>query len=143
LKFSSNDFCPCGSLKKYKKCCKIFHDRVNFPKTALELMKSRFSAFAVCNPEYIISTTHKKNPDFTSDSKSWSQDIVNFSKNTKFDKLEILDFIDEEIESFVTFRATLFQKDVDVSFIEKSRFLKEGNNWLYVDGEFFEQNLCE
>ena len=57
--------------------------------------------------------------------------------------MEILDFIDEEIESFVTFRATLFQKDIDVSFIEKSRFLKEGNNWLYVDGEFFEQSPCE
>ena len=101
-------------------------------------MKSRYSAFAICNADYIISTTHKKNPDHTTNIQSWSQDIINFSKNTKFDKLEILDFIDAEFESFVTFKATLFQNDVDVSFIEKSRFLKENDKWLYVSGKFID-----
>ena len=139
MKFSSNDFCPCGSLKKYKKCCKIFHDKISFPKTALELMKSRYSAFAVCNADYIIATTHKKNPDYTTNIQSWSQDIINFSRNTKFGKLEILDFIDAEFESFVTFKATLFQEDRDVSFIEKSKFLKEENKWLYVNGKFINE----
>ena len=62
--------------------------------------------------------------------------IYIFVKNTHFEKLEILDFIDSEIESFVTFKATLFQNKKDISFIEKSRFLKESNIWLYVDGEF-------
>ena len=99
-------------------------------------MKSRYSAFAVYNADYIIATTHKKNPDYTTNIQSWSQDIISFSKNTKFDKLEILDFIDAEFESFVTFKATLFQEDRDVSFIEKSRFLKEENKWLYVSGKF-------
>ena len=139
MKFSPNDICPCGSFKKYKKCCKPFHDKITFPKTALELMKSRFSAFAVLIADYIIFTTHENNSDYISDLKSWNQDIMNFSKNTRFEKLEILDFIDDEIESFVTFKATLFQDKTDISFIEKSRFLKVDEIWKYVDGQFIEE----
>lgn len=139
MKFSPNDVCPCGSLKKYKKCCKPFHDKITSPKNALELMKSRFSAFAVCNSEYIISTTHENNPDFTQDLKSWNNDILNFSQNTRFEKLEILEFIDDEIESFVTFEAILFQDKNDISFIEKSKFLKVEGIWKYVDGQFIEK----
>ena len=114
MKFSPNDICPCGSLKKYKKCCKPFHDKITFPKTALELMKSRFSAFAVLIADYIIFTTHENNSDYISDLKSWNQDIMNFSKNTRFERLEILDFIEGEVESFVTFKATLFQDKTDI-----------------------------
>ena len=138
MKFSPNDICPCGSLKKYKKCCKPFHDKITFPKTALELMKSRFSAFAVLIADYIIFTTHENNSDYISDLKSWNQDIMNFSKNTRFERLEILDFIEGEVESFVTFKATLFQDKNDISFIEKSRFLKTEGIWKYVDGQFID-----
>ena len=102
-------------------------------------MKSRFCAFAVCNSEYIIFTTHQNNPDFTQDLKSWNNDILNFSQNTKFEKLEILEFIDDKIESFVTFKATLFQDNTDISFIEKSRFLKVEDKWLYIDGQFIDE----
>ena len=136
MKLSVNSICPCGSLKKYKKCCKIFHDDIKKPSNALELMKSRFSAFAFCKSDYIIKTTHQKNFDFSLNTSSWIADIELFSKNTIFEKLDILDFTDNEFESFVTFKATLFQNKKDISFIEKSRFLKESNIWFYVDGEF-------
>ena len=136
MKFSVNDTCPCGSQKKYKKCCKPFHDNITFPKTALELVKSRYCAFAVEKSEYIISTTHKDNVDFKNDIKSWTKDILDFSKNTKFEKLDILEFIDGQTESFVTFKANITQNKQDVSFIEKSRFIKENGKWQYIDGEF-------
>ncbi|MEN5386989.1 YchJ family metal-binding protein [Aliarcobacter skirrowii] len=136
MKNSVNSLCLCGSLKKYKKCCRIFHDNIKNPSNALELMKSRFSAFAFLRSDYIMKTTHQQNCDFSLDTFSWRDDIEKFSKNTNFEKLEILDFIDGEIESFVTFKATLFQNKKDISFIEKSRFLKESNIWFYVDGEF-------
>ena len=67
MKLPVNNTCPCGSLQKYKKCCKVFHDKIKLPKTALELMKSRFCAFAAENADYIIFTTHENNSDFTSD----------------------------------------------------------------------------
>ncbi|RXI28580.1 YchJ family protein [Aliarcobacter trophiarum] len=138
MKLSVNSLCPCGSLIKYKKCCKVFHDEIKSPATALELMKSRFSAFAFFRSDYIIKTTDKNNSDFTLDTLSWENDIKLFCKNTNFNKLEILDFIDGEVESFVKFKAHLFQNKKDISFIEKSRFLKKNSIWLYVDGEFFD-----
>lgn len=138
MKLTVNSPCPCGSPLKYKKCCKVFHDNIKNPLNALELMKSRFSAYAFKQSNYIIKTTHKENQDYSENILEWKKEIEIFSSNTDFDKLEILEFIKGEIESFVTFRATLFQNKNDVSFIEKSRFKKEDNIWLYVDGQFLE-----
>lgn len=136
MKFSANDNCPCGSLIKYKKCCKSFHENIKTPINALELMKSRYCAYAIEKSEYIILTTHQNNRDFNTDTKVWNNDILDFSRNTKFEKLEILDFIDGQTESFVTFKANITQNKQDVSFIEKSRFVKENGKWQYIDGEF-------
>lgn len=61
-----------------------------------------------------------------------------FCNNTKFIGLEILEFIDDENESFVKFKANIIQQGNDVSFVEKSRFLKVEGIWLYVDGKFEE-----
>ena len=138
MKFSVNDSCPCGSTKKYKKCCKTFHDKIIFPKTALELMKSRYSAYATSNAKYIIETTHKDNPDFTDNIKEWENDILIFCNNTKFIGLEILEFIDDENESYVMLKANMIQQGNDVSFVEKSRFLRVDEKWFYVDGKFEE-----
>lgn len=137
MKFPPNNPCPCGSSLKYKKCCKIFHDG-KLPLSALELMKSRYCAFAIERSEYIIATTHFENSDFTKDTNTWNDDILNFSKNTKFENLDILDVKDGSIESYVTFKATLTQNNNDISFTEKSRFLKVNEKWLYVDGEFID-----
>lgn len=138
MKFSSNDNCPCGSLIKYKKCCKPFHEDIKIPINALELMKSRYCAYAVGKSEYIIFTTHQKNNDFNTNTKAWNKDILDFSQNTIFEKLEIIEFIDGLTESFVTFKANITQNKQDVSFIEKSRFVKENERWLYIDGQFIE-----
>ena len=126
-------------MKKYKKCCKTFHNEIKIPKNALELMKSRYSAFSVSDAKYIILTTHEKNPDFTDDLKSWEEEILLFCKNTNFQKLEIIEFLENEPESFVTFKVALFQKNKDISFIEKSRFLKINEKWFYVDGQFLDE----
>ena len=136
MKLSVNSICPCGSLKKYKKCCKIFHDDLKKPSNALELMKSRFSAFAFCKSDYIIKTTHQKNCDFSLNTSSWIADIEQFCKNTSFENLEILDFIDSVIESFVTFEGSVVKTKKGSSVRGKSRVLKESHLWFYVDGEF-------
>ncbi|MCG3676559.1 YchJ family protein [Aliarcobacter butzleri] len=139
MKISVNSLCPCGSLKKYKKCCKIFHDNIKKPSNALELMKSRFSAYAFEQSEYIIKTTYKDNPDFSTNISVWKEEIEMFSKNKNFEKLEILNFEESDFEAFVTFKATLFQNNNDISFIEKSKFKKLDGIWLYVDGEFYDK----
>jgi SEC-C motif-containing protein len=135
LKISINSKCICGSDKKYKKCCKELHDGKP-AKTALELMRSRYSAFALCKIDYIIDTTHFNNPEFTQNRKRWQNDILNFCSYTDFQNCEILESIDGKEESFVTFKATLYQNNLDASFTEKSRFLKVDGKWYYVDGIF-------
>lgn len=137
MKIPPNNECPCGSLKKYKKCCKVFHDGVN-PKTVEQLMRSRFTAYILNDANYIIKTTHKENQDYTLNTESWKKDITNFSDYTDFIKLEIFETIEGKDESFVKFRATLKQGNLDASFTENSRFLKVNNKWFYVDGTFTE-----
>lgn len=135
MKIPPNNECPCGSFKKYKKCCKVFHIGQN-PKTAEQLMRSRFTAFILNDADYIINTTHNKNQDYTLNTESWRKDIINFSKNTDFIKLEILENIEGKDQSFVKFKATITQDNLDASFTENSRFLKINNKWFYVDGTF-------
>ncbi|MGB1227319.1 MAG: YchJ family protein [Poseidonibacter sp.] len=135
MKISANTLCPCHSKKKYKKCCKIFHEGIN-PKTAEQLMRSRFCAYSLNNAEYIIKTTHQNNQDYSLDINTWKNDISSFCENTDFVRLEILEIIQGDDESYVTFKAILKQDNLDSSFTEKSRFLKVENKWLYIDGIF-------
>lgn len=137
MAFNEHSTCPCGSKKTYLNCCKVFHDGKN-PDLALELMKSRFSAFAVGNIDYIINTTHEDNIEYSSNKSRWREDIQDVVNSTDFNKLDIIEFIDREEEAFVTFKLTLKQKGLDVSFTEKSRFLKIDGKWLYRSGEFLE-----
>ncbi len=129
-----NQPCPCGSHKKYKKCCALFHKGSN-PKTALELMKSRYSAFALGDAKYIIKTTHKENPEYNEDKKAWETSILDFSYGTEFKKLDIIEFIEKDDEAYVTFRVQLEQNGKDVSFQERSKFYRVDEVWKYHSGD--------
>lgn len=125
--------CPCNSGKPYSKCCKILHDGA-YAKNALELMRSRYTAYAYHKPDYIIRTTHPDSPHFQQDSDKWKTEILIFCQNTQFQGLKIIEFIDGKTEAYVTFLAQLRQQERDASFVEKSRFEKVEGRWLYHDG---------
>jgi SEC-C motif domain protein len=122
--------CPCRSKKLYDNCCKPFHDG-QLPDTALQLMRSRYSAYALCLPDYIIHTTHRENPHYNPHTQKWAQEISEFSRNTEFKDLEILDCQENASLATVTFVAHLVQNNKDVSFTEKSFFEKIDGKWLY------------
>lgn len=126
--------CPCGSGKSYTACCKPFHEG-QLPDSALKLMRSRYSAYALCLPMYIISTTHPAHPQFHHDTAQWLQRIAEFCLQTEFKRLDILDFIEEDCFATVTFTAHLDQNKKDVSFTEKSTFEKVEGKWLYRNGK--------
>ncbi|MBX9669663.1 MAG: hypothetical protein K2X93_18715 [Candidatus Obscuribacterales bacterium] len=126
--------CPCSSKTLYHKCCKAFHDG-QLPTKAVDLMKSRYSAYALNLPEYIISTTHKDNPNCKADHEEWKADLQNFSSTTQFDSLQIEEFVDGEETATVMFKASLRQAGQDASFREKSTFVKQDERWLYRSGE--------
>lgn len=126
--------CPCHSGKPYQACCQPYHQGAA-PENALLLMRSRYAAYARHLPAYIIATTHQTNPAYTTQTAQWKQDILAFSKATRFTGLTIHAFLDGPEEAFVVFTAHLEQNGLDASFTEKSRFLKERDRWLYVSGE--------
>jgi SEC-C motif domain protein len=127
--------CPCDTGKLYSECCKIFHKGA-YSVNALLLMRSRYSAYALSLPQYIIQTTHPMNPSYQQEHKQWFQEILYFCQNTTFQKLEILDFIDGNQEAYVTFNAHLIQNNLKRNLIEKSFFEKIDRQWLYRDGQF-------
>jgi SEC-C motif-containing protein len=134
-KLSVNDQCPCGSNKKYKKCCQLFH-KGKLAKTALELMKSRYSAYVVKNANYIINTTHEENHEYLSDSLLWKNDILDFCNASEFKNLKILNFIDGNEVSYVKFYVNLYIHKKDNSFTEESKFIKVDNKWFYHSAKF-------
>lgn len=131
MKISANAPCPCHSGKKYKQCCAPYHKGV-FPSSALLLMRTRYSAYALGLADYIIKSTHPDNRDYTTDTIEWKKDILEFCRTTQFLGLKIIDFSEGKSEAFVTFEAILDHG----SLKEKSRFLKVGERWLYENGSF-------
>lgn len=126
--------CPCGSQKNYEECCKQYHDG-KLPEKALALMRSRYSAYALHLADYIMNTTHPANPSYSKNRMEWKKSILQFSQNTTFEKLDILEFVDGEKNATVTFTAHLNQAGRVATFTEKSHFVKVDGRWLYKSGE--------
>lgn len=132
------DLCPCHSGKKYPDCCKKYHEGT-LPENALALMRSRYSAYALHLAEYIMNTTHPENPSYSTQRMQWKKQILQFSSETLFEGLKIQEFIDGEKMATVTFTAYLKQGSKDVTFTEKSQFVKVNGRWLYLAPVFFQR----
>ena len=50
--------CPCGSGSGYTDCCGRFIQGDAIPETAEQLMRSRYSGFAVRDEAYLLATWH-------------------------------------------------------------------------------------
>ncbi len=123
-----NEACPCGSGESYKACCRRFHKGERFPKTAEELMRSRYCAFAKGKRTYLLDTWHPSTrPDNlqTDASTGWrGLDIHAAELGTETD-----------VNGTVTFTASYIKDGVAGSMTEKSEFLRESNRWFYLKGE--------
>lgn len=129
------NLCPCCSGHTYETCCKPFHDGRSIPENALQLMRSRFSAFAYNLPDYIIETTHPGSPQYSENKFAWKRGISRFATETQFQKLEILDFKEQVSVSSVVFTAHITQHHQDATFTEKSYFEKFKKRWMYRGGQ--------
>lgn len=129
--------CPCSSGDPYSECCQLFH-KGKIPENALQLMRSRYSAYSLNLPDYIIQTTHPGSPEYTEDYAGWRKKISAFSLNSKFNQLEVLDFHENGPVASVTFVAHITQGKQDMTFTEKSMFEKIRGKWLYRAGQLME-----
>ncbi len=135
MKISVNSPCPCGSGRKYKKCCQIYHKGAKAPD-ALSLMKSRYSAYFIGNGDYIIKTTHVNNPLYEKDKERWKEELRIVSRETIWKNLTIVDFEQESNERATVLFIAKFEGG---QIYEKSYFVKEQGVWLYRDYEILEE----
>ncbi|WP_343222141.1 YchJ family protein [Methylomonas paludis] len=125
---SDTKHCLCGSDLSYADCCQRYHSGAAQAPSAEALMRSRFSAYAMRNVDYLlVSWDVAKRPaeiDFSKETAQWQHlQIINCKKGGIQDSKGIVEF-----KAFYT-------QDGDEFFMhEISRFVKNGQRWLYLDG---------
>lgn len=125
--------CHCGSPIDFEQCCDRYIEQSKQPKTAEQLMRSRFTAFKLKKYQYLIDTHQVEPPN----------DLSSFDSKVKWLGLKIVatDLGSTSDNSgtveFVAFYQT--SNDIDNNIIEqlheKSRFKKVNNRWMYINGE--------
>ncbi|MFC4334240.1 YchJ family protein [Salininema proteolyticum] len=120
--------CPCGTGDVYGECCEPLHRGEREAATAEGLMRSRFSAFAFADADYVMRTWHPRT----------RPDSVEFDPGERWTRLEIVDKTDGSPfhdQGTVTFRAYFRNSDGRGYLEERSSFVKEEGRWLYRDGD--------
>ena len=98
-------------------------------------MRSRYTAYAVGDTRYLVATTAPEGPHWRSDTAKWRSELADYCAVVEFRGLEILEASQEGDSGVVAFRASIVHGDRDVSFGERSRFVRRDGRWLYVDGD--------
>ncbi|QIR14518.1 YchJ family protein [Shewanella aestuarii] len=130
--------CPCNSQLAYHDCCSRFHNHHAVAPTAEVLMRSRYSAFALKQYDYLIATHHKDFLNGLSKADLSNQNIVWLGLDVIEHQSRITHSIhqfDGCIQASVTFKAW-YKLDAKVDVIyEKSYFVKQDGQWYYTNGE--------
>lgn len=128
VKAHDGERCPCGSVGNYLECCRPLHAGERHADTALALMRSRFSAFAVGDIDYLHASWHP----------STRPKRVELDSDVVWRRLQIVDTeagAAEDITGVVEFRAQYVRHGSRHILHERSRFEREKGRWLYVDGD--------
>ena len=124
----ADEICLCGSGSAYAECCELYHCGLQLPDTAERLMRSRFTAYAKHNADYLLASWDaSKRPvtiDFSKETAEWQRlQIISCKKGGTTDS-----------KGIVEFKAFYEQDGVCCFMHEISRFIKTGGHWLYLDG---------
>lgn len=128
--------CYCSSQKEFENCCQPFIEGAAKPQTAEELMRSRYSAYAVGAVEYLVRSTHPSVRKFLN-----AADIENWAKSNAWKRLEIIAKsagAAKDKQGTVEFKAYYTDKNNQPQIHhELSNFRKELGKWFFVDGKVF------
>ena len=122
--------CPCYSGKLYENCCKPFHSGEKHTPTAEALMRSRFSAFAIPNGEYLMETTLPTKRKFHN-----KKDLQEWGEINEWTKLEILKSTLNEVEFKAYYNDESGKPQIHH---EHSLFKNVNERWYYVSGKFID-----
>ncbi|KZN58598.1 YchJ family protein [Pseudoalteromonas luteoviolacea] len=124
--------CFCGQALPFEQCCNLFIAGQSKPENAEQLMRSRYSAYCVKNGEYIVSTyASEKRHEHT------VEDILLFANQVEFVNLEVIHSDQDQSFQYVEFKASYIEDQQLEVLHERSRFIKEGGKWMYLDGNLF------
>lgn len=115
--------CPCGG-GSYAACCAPYLRREAWPPTAEALMRSRYTAFALADAEYLLRTWHPRTRPaaLDLDDRRWTG-------------LEIIDRVDgaeDDLMGIVGFVAHWSADGRRGSVTERSAFVRRGGRWVYL-----------
>src|SRR5687767_10981241 len=131
VKINPNDECPCLSGKKYKKCCRPYHENQSKPVPEA-LARARFAAYALGNIDFIMDTTHPESPHINKNKIRWRAELEAYVLRNHFAAFKILSAEDDK----VTYEATLMEFRVqEHRYTEDARFKQVDGKWLYFDGD--------
>jgi len=126
----NSTMCVCGSQQSYVDCCQPFHLATQQAQTPEQLMRSRYSAYVLKNAKYVYQT-------YASEKQAENpvKEIKDFADSCRFIKLTVIDSGYEDNLGFVEFKAHYFYQNLYCELNEKSQFIKEDDQWRYLDGE--------
>ena len=129
--------CPCGSGKRYALCCHRLHRGGTLAETPEELMRSRYTAYALGDWDYIVRTWHPRTrPDDPSTSSGHRSGVAAPDPHLTWTGLEIEGAgLDDDSHGWVAFRASYRTPSGDGVLAEHSRFEVRAGRWTYVDGD--------
>ena len=122
--------CICCSGKPADTCCALLLSQENFAKTPVQLMRSRYSAYALGGyGDYLLAT--------------WLPSMCKGLSSTELSvhsvdwvSLEIIDKSQQGNNGYVEFKAIFLNKDGKEEIQhEKSVFRRISGRWYYVGGE--------
>ncbi|MEV7973969.1 YchJ family protein [Cellulomonas sp. NPDC089187] len=120
--------CPCLSGQPYDDCCGRFHRGEATAPTAEQLMRSRFSAFAVNDADYLLATWHPRTRpamlELDPADRWYRLDVHATERGGPFDDAGLVEF-------------TAYHRGPSGAgtLHEVSRFVREDGRWLYLDGQ--------
>lgn len=125
--------CPCTSGKTYDRCCEPFILGRKQPETAEQLMRSRFTAYALRKVDYLVATTAEAKR-----SELDREELARYCASIACVRLKIVSTEKGKATDdtgVVTFHASLQFGGKRTLHIERSTFVREHGRWVYVDGE--------
>ena len=117
--------CPCGGAD-YRHCCGPLVDDGVPARTAEQLMRSRYTAFALERPDHLWRTWHPRTRPETVE--------VGGTKWTGLTVLEVVAGVDDDDGGVVEFEARFTDVDGPGIMRERSEFRRRGGRWVYLDG---------
>jgi SEC-C motif-containing protein len=120
--------CYCGAGKDFSQCCEPYITGILKAPSAEALMRSRYSAYAVHNADYLWTTTAQKERKHQSKAA-----ILEWAKSNHWLKLEVLTATKDVVEFKAYYLDSALRAQVHH---ERSRFIKERGSWYYKEGTY-------